>query len=142
MKSSMVSHVLPPSNHFLTTADANEHAIRRRPLFVEPDVFHAPAVEDAVGHQGQVLDPGLPAGGDSRVKKHRADLCLGEGPLDLPNDVCALYWICLHRLLIDQLVEFGVAVSAIVPHRTAQVILKNIWSGSSTPLSIGTAPTV
>jgi hypothetical protein len=124
MKSSMVSHVLPPSNHFLTTAHANEHASRRRPLFVEPDVFHAPAVEDAVGHQAQVLDPGLPAGGDSRVKKHRADLCLGEDPLDLPNDVFALYWICLHRLLIDQLVEFGVAVSAIVPHRTAQVILK------------------
>src|SRR6516162_7671879 len=116
MKSSMVSHVLPPSNHFLTTAHANEDAIRRRPLFVEPDVFHAPAVEDAVGHQAQVLDPGLPAGADSRVKKHRADLCLGEDPFDLPNNVFALYGICLHRLLIDQLVEFWVAVSAIVPH--------------------------
>src|SRR6516164_1475678 len=104
----MESHVLPPSNRFLTTAHGNEQAIRRRPLFVEPDIFHAPAVEDAVGHQGQVLDPGLPAGGDSRVKKHWADLFLGENPLDLPNNVFALYWISLHRLLIDQLVEFGV----------------------------------
>src|ERR687883_584262 len=36
-------------------------------LFVEPDVFHAPAVVDAVGHLCVALDPGLPAAGPSRV---------------------------------------------------------------------------
>ena len=73
-------------NYFLLSS-----ALNKTRLFVQPDVFHAPAVVLAVDHDGQVLDPGLPAGGDSRVKKHRADLCLGENSLDLPNDVFALY---------------------------------------------------
>src|SRR5438874_1435897 len=30
-------------------------------LLVEPDVFHAPAVVDAVDHRGVVLDLGVPA---------------------------------------------------------------------------------
>ena len=47
-------------------------------LIVEPDVFHAPAVVDAVGHQCQALDPGLPAGGAGRVVEDRPDPRLGE----------------------------------------------------------------
>src|ERR1700752_2916953 len=59
--------------------------------FTEPDVFHAPAVVDAVGHQGQVLDPGLAAGGAGRVVEHRPDTCLGEDAFDLPHGLFALY---------------------------------------------------
>src|SRR6202035_3202829 len=36
----------------------------KRGLLVEPDVFEAPAVEDAVDHHPQALDPRLPAGGE------------------------------------------------------------------------------
>ena len=41
---------------------------QRSPLFVEPDVFEPPAVVDAVDHDGQAFDPGLPAGPAARVK--------------------------------------------------------------------------
>src|SRR5438132_8150506 len=51
-------------------------------LLVEPDVFHAPAVVDAVGHQRQPLDPGLPAGASGRVVEDRPDPRLGEDALD------------------------------------------------------------
>src|SRR5205807_695062 len=91
-------------------------------LFVEPDVFHAPAVIDAIGHQCQALDPGLPAGGSGRVIEHRANTRLGEDALDLPYDLFALYRVGLHRLLVNQLVELGVAVPGVVPYRAAHVV--------------------
>ena len=90
---------------------------------VEPDVFHPPAVIDAVGHQGQVLDPGLPAGGARRVEQHWAHSRLGEYALDAPYDLLALDRVGFHRLLVHQLVELVVAVSGIVPQRAAHVIL-------------------
>src|SRR6516164_4976236 len=84
-------------------------------LFIEPDVFHAPAVVDAVGHQGQILDPGLAAGGAGREVEHRADPGLGEHALDLPDDLFAFFRVGLHRLPVNQLIEVVVAVPAIVP---------------------------
>src|SRR5271157_4463617 len=37
-------------------------------LFVEPDVFHAPTIEDAVDHDGLPLHIGLPATAAAAVK--------------------------------------------------------------------------
>src|SRR6516162_10546512 len=45
-------------------------------LLVEPDVFKAPAVEDAVDHHPQALDPRLPAGGEPQVVDDRSRLVL------------------------------------------------------------------
>src|SRR5262249_18552215 len=38
---------------------------------VEPDVFHAPAIEDAVGRQGHAFDVRLPASGTAPVEDDR-----------------------------------------------------------------------
>jgi len=40
-------------------------------LSVEPDVFHAPAVEDAVGRDRQPFDIGLPTGCTAPVEDDR-----------------------------------------------------------------------
>src|SRR5215831_5385559 len=75
--------------------------------FVEPDVFHAPLVVDAVGHERQPLDPRLPAGGSSRIEQHRPNRCFRELPLDIPDDLFALLRIGFHRLLVHQFVARG-----------------------------------
>src|SRR5262249_27266353 len=46
-------------------------APRTARLLVEPDVFHAPAVVDAVDHRRQPVDPGLPAGRGDPVENDR-----------------------------------------------------------------------
>jgi hypothetical protein len=40
-------------------------------LLVEPDVFRAPLVVDAVRHDRQPLHPGLPAGSADRIEQNR-----------------------------------------------------------------------
>src|SRR5271163_2547281 len=92
-------------------------------LFVEPDVFEAPAIVDAVDHDRQTLDPGLPAGAAGRVKDDRSDRSFRQHPFELPDDLLALFRIGLHRLLIDELVELRVAVAGIVPCGAADEIL-------------------
>src|SRR5271168_1664631 len=46
-------------------------------LFVEPDVFHAPAVENAVDHDRHPLDVGLLAGAVAVVEDDRPGVVLG-----------------------------------------------------------------
>src|SRR5215472_18271052 len=60
------------------------------PLLVEPDVFHAPAVEDAVDHDRPALDMRLPAGRPAVVKNDRPGAVVGQFPLDLPYQLLAL----------------------------------------------------
>ena len=62
------------------------------PLAVEPDLFHAHAVVDAVDHRRVALHVGLPAGAGAVVVEHRARHVLGEPPLDVPHQVLALLW--------------------------------------------------
>src|SRR5205823_27901 len=73
-------------------------------LSVEPDVFHAPAVEDAVGRDRQPFDIGLPTGCAAPVDD-RPGAVLGQFPLDLPDQLLALLGIDFGRLSVDQLVE-------------------------------------
>src|SRR5438552_15132955 len=49
-------------------------------LLVEPDILHAPAVEDAVDHDGQPFDVGLPAGSAAPVIDDRPGAILGQLP--------------------------------------------------------------
>src|SRR6266853_5900325 len=85
------------------------NADAREPLFVEPDVFHAPAVEDAVDHDRQPLHMRLPAGRAAVVKDDRPGAVFRQLPLDLPYQLLALLGVGLDRLPIDQLVQLGTA---------------------------------
>src|SRR5712671_3885115 len=88
-------------------------------LFVEPHVFEAPAIVDAVDHDRQTLDPGLPAGAAGRVKDDRPDRSFRQYPFELPDDPLALLRVHLHRLLIDEFVELRITVSCIIARRAA-----------------------
>src|SRR5215468_4430463 len=92
-------------------------------LFVEPDVFHAPAVVDAVDHQCQPLDLGPPTDPSAIVVDDRPRVVLRQLAFDFPRQGFALLLIGLHRLLVDQLVDCRIAVAVIVSFGTAGVIL-------------------
>src|SRR5215813_389965 len=81
---------------------------------VEPDVFHAPAVKQAVNHQGQPLDVRVQAGCILRVKDDRPRAVLLKLPIDLPHQLAPLLLVGQHRLLLKLLIEFGIAVAAVV----------------------------
>jgi hypothetical protein len=55
-------------------------------LFVEPDVLHAPAVEDAVDHHRQPLHPRLPTRRAAAVIDDRPGAVLRQLPFDLPYE--------------------------------------------------------
>src|SRR6516164_2218337 len=65
-------------------------------FLVQPNVFKAPAIEDAVDHHPQALDPGLPAGGEPQVIDDRPRLVLLQSPVDLPHQPLALLVVGLH----------------------------------------------
>src|SRR6266849_10864657 len=79
-------------------------------LLVEPDVFHACTVGDAVDHDCQPFHPRLPAGCAAVVKEDRSGAVLRQFALYLPHQLLALFLVGLDGLLIDQLVHFGAAV--------------------------------
>ena len=64
---------------------------RELPLLVEPDVFHAPAVVDAVDHDREPLDIGLLAGRAARIEDDRSCRILRQLPFDLPYQLLALF---------------------------------------------------
>src|ERR1700720_3828394 len=98
-------------------------SIRVIPLFIQPDVFEAPAIVDAVDHYRQALDPGLPAGAAGRVKDDWANRSFRQYPFELPDNPLALFRIGLHRLLIDEFIELGIAVAGIISRCAADEIL-------------------
>src|ERR1700730_15231395 len=104
--------------HCVVTASTGTTA-----LLVEPDVFHTPAVIDAVDHDGEPLHIGLPAGRAARGKAAGPGPRLRQLPFDLPYQPSALLRIGLDRLPVDQLVDLRVAVAGIIPLRTAHVVL-------------------
>src|SRR6266446_1315982 len=102
-------------------------------LFVEPDVFHAPAVVDAVDHQGQSLDIRLPAGRAAAVKDDRPGDIFRQLALNLPQHFFAPRGVALARLPLDQLIDFGVAVAVPIKARTAaiEVVEDRVWVGTA-----------
>src|SRR4051812_14529284 len=93
------------------------HPDRRSALLVEPDVFHAPAVVDAVCHDVQVLDPGPPAAIADWEEQHWAHRRFGQLFFDFPNELLPLLRVRFHRLPVDHLVEFRIADTGIIPQR-------------------------
>src|SRR5689334_24732526 len=70
---------------------------------IEPDVFHAPTVEDAVDHQGQPLHIRLPTRPAAAVEDDRSGTVLRQIPFDLPNQLLSLLLVCFARLPTNEL---------------------------------------
>ena len=70
-------------------------------LFIEPDVLHTAAIEDAVDHDREPLHPRLPAGPAAAIEDDRSRAILGQLPLDFPNQLLAFFLVRLDRLLVD-----------------------------------------
>jgi hypothetical protein len=64
-------------------------------LFVEPNVFHAPAIEEAVGHLREPSDVWLPAGRALGIEQDRSGAIFSQLALDLPEYLLALRWVTL-----------------------------------------------
>jgi len=64
-------------------------------LFVYPDVFETPAVEQAVHHDCEPLNPWLPAHCKTAIKDDRLDVVLGQFPFDFPYQLLAFIGIGL-----------------------------------------------
>src|SRR5438132_7910392 len=70
-------------------------------LLVEPDVFHAPAVEDTADHHRQPFYPRLPAGRLAVVSDDRPGSVLLQFLVDLPHQLFAFFLVGLHRLPVE-----------------------------------------
>src|SRR5579884_434047 len=86
-------------------------------LSVEPDILEAPAVVDAVDHDRQPLDLRLHAGGADVVEDDRPRAVLLQLLVDLPNQALPLLRVGDHRLLVEFLVQFLVAIAAVIARR-------------------------
>src|SRR6267142_5840463 len=62
-----------------------------RGLFVQPNVFVAPAVVDAVDHDRQPFHPGLPTGAGARIEDDGTGAVLGQPLFDFPYQFFALF---------------------------------------------------
>src|SRR5215471_16162428 len=93
-------------------------------LPVDPDVFHAPAVEDAIDHQGQLFNVRLPTRPVAAVENDRSSVVLGQLPFDLPHQLLSFILVCLARLPANQLLYLGITVIVPVELRTASVKLR------------------
>src|SRR5262245_53733714 len=90
-------------------------------LPVEPDVLEAIAVEYAVDHEREPLDGGLPARRAAGVEDDRPSGILRQLAFQRPNLLPSPLLVGLPRLLLDHLVDFGVAVAVPVQDRSAAV---------------------
>src|SRR5215471_2264226 len=91
-------------------------------LLIQPNVLEAPAIEQAVHHDGHVLDIGSPAGRSPGIEDNRPRPVLGQFALDCPDQLLAPLPVSLPRLLLDQLVDFRVAVTVPIQARSASVM--------------------
>src|ERR1700732_568131 len=101
---------------------SGEHSEVKTTLLVEPDVFHARTIGDAVDHDRQALHVGPPAGRAAVVEENWSSAVLRQLPFDLPDQLFALFLVGLDRLSIDQLVDIRIAITVIVQFAAAPVI--------------------
>src|SRR5271165_91123 len=95
-------------------------------LTVEPKVFEPPAVVDAVDHDRQPLDVGLPAARGAVMKNNRPGAVFLQFAVDLPHELFALLSVGFHRLKRELFFEFRVAVAGDVPLRAAGIVLEEL----------------
>src|SRR6202022_3607852 len=98
-------------------------------LFVEPDVLHAPIVDDTVDHHRPALYRRLPAIGEAVVEDDRAGPVLCQLSFDLPHQLPTRSRVGFHRLPIEQLFELGIAIAGVVAWRTTAVVLVQLLVG-------------
>src|SRR5438045_70305 len=91
-------HVISVLLRLLSRLSARRRCVRVFCLFVEPDVFHAPAVVDAVDHRGQPLHLRSPADPAAVVVDDRSGAVLGQFPFKLPDQLFAPVSVGFHRL--------------------------------------------
>src|SRR5215467_10179815 len=95
-------------------------------LAVEPQIFETPAVVDAVDHDRQALDVGLPAARRLIVEDDRPGAILLQLAVDRPHQLFPLLGVGLHRLPRELLFKLGIAVPGDVPLRAAGIILEQL----------------
>ena len=100
---------------------------------MEPDILEPVAVKDAVYHQGQPLELGLPTGPAPVVVDYRARNVLLQLLVDVPHQRLALLLIGLGGLLVKQLLQLGIAIAGIVRLRAATVIFIKLLVGVVDP---------
>src|SRR3984893_7409766 len=119
------AHALP----FSTTYETNlppmtyQDEIRALILFIEPGVFHAPIIDDAVCHHRPPLHLGLPAVREAVVKNDRPRTVLRQLSLNLPYELLAFPRVGFHRLPVEQPFELGIAIAGIIARRTTGIAL-------------------
>jgi len=90
---------------------------------VEPEVFVAVAVVDAVDHDSEPLELRVPASRPTAIKDERPDAVLGQSPCYFSHQPFAFLLVGCHRILVDQLVDLGKAIAGIITFCTADVVL-------------------
>src|SRR5262245_2394066 len=90
-------------------------------LFVQPDILVAVTVENAVDHERDTLDVGVPAGPSAGIEDDRPCDIFRQLAFNLPDLVAATLLVALHRLQLDHLVDLGIAVIIPVQARSAPV---------------------
>src|SRR5450759_3325520 len=95
----------------------------RRTLLVQPHVLVAIAIVGAVHHDGDALYIGLPARALAAVEDDRPRDVFLKLLVDFPHQLLALGDVGLLGLLVEQLLDVGIAVIGIVSLRLAGVIL-------------------
>ena len=91
-------------------------------LFIEPDILHTRTVGDAVDHDRQTLHIRLPAGRATVVEDDRPGAILCQSSFDFPHQLLTPFLVGFGRLLIDQPVHLGIAVTVVVQLAAAPVI--------------------
>src|ERR1700709_1062166 len=94
----------------------------------QPDIFHAPAIKDAVDHNSHILHLGPPAGAAAEVVDHWTYRILGQFFVDIPRDLFALFLILLGRLLADKGIDLLTAIIH-VRARPAGIVLGVVLIG-------------
>src|SRR5260370_3684063 len=92
------------------------------PSLVQPDIFHAPVVVDAVDHDGQPFELGDPAAAAALAADQRLCVKLDSPPLHSPVEPIAFVLVRLHRLMLDHPVDLGVAIAIVIADPATRVI--------------------
>src|SRR5215469_9814129 len=98
-------------------------------LFVEPEVFEAEAVVNAVDHHSHPLHLRVAARRLSGVEDNRTGAVLGQPPFDFPYQMLAFVLVGFGRLLIDQLVDFRTAIACVVALCGTDIVLVELLVG-------------
>src|SRR5215469_14710458 len=98
-------------------------------LFVEPEVFEAEAVVNAVDHHSHPLHLRVAARRLSGIEDNRTGAVLGQPPFDFPYQMLAFVLLGFGRLLIDQLVDFRTAIACVVALCGTDIVLVELLVG-------------